>query len=352
MHKKVKTTFVAGLVLSASIACSKADAAEVFYAPGFCDPKALTVFVQNKSAESEKWWTQVHENGAIKEGYQELDGKSEMKVAGTDFLSDKRGFSLKAGSANALRFTATCDSQKLLLSSTTSPQVTHYLPMGLSSVKLSVLNLYMNSSEVTLKAFDLSGLLIEEKTLHFTKHYETQNLKWNLNRLVARIEASSFQRFHSEIIYGDEEKQSPPLVMNPVRLPADISKKYFLISTKTPSENGSFVIALDDAETIATAREQIRRPELEKIVVARIALNTGPGINRNFQARDKAPYSWNVTDVDAFGDFAHIDCDGNPDLVEERLQQKINEGGRICFWRYRVVRELTPSEVSTGVLNP
>lgn len=348
MQKIAKTTLVAGLVLSASVA----DSAEVFYAPGFCDPKALTVFVQNKSSEAEKWWTQTHENGVIKEGYQELDAKSEMKVAGTDFLSDKRGFSVKAGNAGALRFTASCDAQKVLLSSTASPQVTHYLPAGISSVKLSVLNLYLNSSDVTLKAFDLSGLLVEEKTLHLAKHYETQNLKWNLNRIISRVEVSSTQRFHSEIFYGDEEKQSPPLAMSPVRLPADVSKKYFLISTKTPSENGSFVIALDDEETIATAREQIRRPELEKIVVARIGLNTGLGSNRNFQARDKAPYSWNVTYVDAFGDFAHIDCDGNPDLVEERLQQKINEGGRICFWRYRVVRELTPQEVSTGILNP
>jgi hypothetical protein len=352
MQKIAKTTLVATLVLSASIAAAPAYGAEVFYSPGFCDPKALTIFVQNKSSEAEKWWTQVHENGVIKEGYQELDAKSEMKIAGTDFLSEKRGFSVKAGNANTLRFTATCDSQKVLLNSATSPQVTHYLPFGISSVKLSLLNLYLNSNDVNLKAFDFNGVLIEEKPIHLGKHYETQNLKWNLSRPVGRIEASAINRFHSEIFYSDEEKQSPPLAMSPVRLPASESKKYFMISTKTPSENGSFVIALDDEETIATAREQIRRPELEKIVVARIALNNGPSINRNFQSRDKAPYSWNVTYVDAFGDFAHIDCDGNPDLVEERLQQRINEGGRICFWRYRVVRELTPSEVSTGVLNP
>ncbi len=344
---KAQTTLVVGFLLSASVA----QTAELFYAPGFCDPKALTVFVENKSSEPEKWWSQVHENGVIKEGYQEIDAKSEMKLAGADFLPDKRGFSVKAATANTLRFTLTCDTQKVLLSSVTSPQVTHYLPANTSSIKLSLLNLYLNSNDLTAKAFDSAGLVIEEKTLHFTKDYETQNLKWSLNRAISRIEITAPNRFHSEVFYSDDDKQSPPLALTPVRLPADISKKYFLISTKTPSENGSFVIGLDDEETIATAREQIHRPELEKIIVARIALGVGPVANRNFQARDKAPYSWNVTYVDAFGDFAHIDCDGNPDLVEERLQQRLNEGGRICFWRYRVVRELTPFEVSSGILS-
>ncbi len=69
-----------------------------------------------------------------------------------------------------------------------------------------------------------------------------------------------------------------------------------------------------------------------------------------FFQKDKSPYSWSVNRVDAFADFAHIDCDGSPDITEERLMQKLNEGGRICFWRYRVVRELKAEEVSSGKL--
>ncbi|WP_413557126.1 hypothetical protein [Bdellovibrio sp. HCB209] len=348
MAQKTAKITLGTLILATA---TQSPAAELFYSPGFCDPKALTIHVQNKTSEHEKWWTQVHENGVIKEGYQELDGGSEMKISGADFLPDKRGFSLKAGNANALRFTASCDGQKTLLNSVTSPQVVHYFPKGQTAFKLSLLNLYVNKNDLKLKAFDDAGFVVDRKSFSLSKHYETQNLKFTFDRAIARIEINGSARFHSEAFYGDDEKQSPPLALSPVELPVSAAKKYFLISTKTPSENGSFVIALDDEDTINTAREQIRRPELEKIVVARVALGSG-GVNRNFQARDKSPYSWNVTYVDAFGDLAHIDCDGNPDLVEERLQQRLNEGGRICFWRYRVVRELTPFEVSTGLLKP
>ncbi|MEK2688614.1 BP74-related protein [Bdellovibrio sp. GT3] len=340
------------LIIGALLFNHAALAAETFYVPGFCPREDIKILVQNKSQEPEKWWTQVHMNGGVKERYQEIEAHSEMKIAGSAFLSDDRGFSLKAATAGALKFTAICEEQKILLSSVTSPQVTHYLPAGQTSVKMSLLNLYLKSIDVTLKSYDLAGVQLEEKSLRISTHYDTANLKWSFNRSVARIEIASSGRLHSEVFYGDDLKQSPPLALTPIPLEVDAGKKYFMISTKSPSENGSYVIGLDDSETIATAREQIQNPDLEKIVVARIALSPGLSVNRNFQARDKSPYSWNVTHVDSFGDFAHLDCDGNPDLVEERLQQRLSEGGRICFWRYRVVRELTPLEVSSGLLNP
>ena len=95
---------------------------------------------------------------------------------------------------------------------------------------------------------------------------------------------------------------------------------------------------------------EIKNPMLAKIVVAGIELGNG-GFNRALLAKDKVPYSWSVYRVDAFADFAHIDCDGSPELVEERIAQRLSEGGRICFWRYRVVRELKPSEINSGSLS-
>ncbi|WP_413584206.1 hypothetical protein [Bdellovibrio sp. HCB274] len=348
MTFKVQNLLVVGFCLFTSVGYGS----ELFYAPGFCPRDSLKILVQNKSAEPEKWWTQVHENGVIRERYQEIDAKSEMKLAGSAFLPDDRGYSLKSANAGTLKFTALCEDQKVLLGSVTSPQVTHYLPAETTAVKISLLNLYLNSNIITLKAFDTTGELTEEKLILLGKHYETQNLKWIFKRAIARIEVSATARMHSEVFYGDDLKHSPPLVLTPMTLPTDNDKKYFMISTKGPSENGSFVIAMDDEETISIAREQIRNPELEKIVVARIATGVGLGINRNFQSKDKSPYSWTVTHVDSFGDFAHLDCDGSPDLVEERLQQRLSDGGRICFWRYRVVRELSPDEVRSGILKP
>ncbi|MBO9668068.1 MAG: hypothetical protein J7501_14805 [Bdellovibrio sp.] len=339
------------ILISMFFATSVARGAEIFYAPALCAPEEMMIFVANKTAEPQKWWTQVYHDGLVDEVFQEVDAKAEMKISGTSFWNGTQGFALKALNANTLRFTLTCPQQKMLLGSVTSPFATHYFPTGISALKLSLLNLYLNSNQVTLKAFDLSGALIEEKYLRLEKHYDTQNLKWILNRDVARVEISGAARLHSEIFFGDDERQSPPVAMTPATLQPDLNKKYFLVAAKGQSPNGSFVIALDDEEKIRTAREQITTPELEKIVVARIALGNDQH-NRAFNSRDKSPYSWSVTDVDAFADFAHIDCDGSPDLIEERLQQRLNEGGRICFWRYRVVRELSLPEVITGILKP
>ncbi|MGZ6395786.1 MAG: BP74-related protein, partial [Pseudobdellovibrionaceae bacterium] len=60
-----------------------------------------------------------------------------------------------------------------------------------------------------------------------------------------------------------------------------------------------------------------------------------------------SPWSWQVVEAQNYADFAHISCDGTPALVEERLNSWLQEtGGTICFWNYRVVRELTLRELT------
>lgn len=329
-----------------------AMASDVVYAPGFCEPSALTLFITNNTAEPQRVWTQVRFDEELKEIPYDLDSHSQIKIRGSQFLAAKTGFSLKSWNPNTLQITASCEeSLSIPLSRLTSAQVSHYLPSAVSSVKIHLLNLFLKSQNVVLKAFNKAGVLVEKKELSLEKYYDTQTLKWSFSENVARIDVEAQERINSVITYdlAGVEKLSPAMALKPVTLPTDTEKTYFLVSTKEARPEESFVIALQDPQMIATAREQIRNPSLEKIVVAGIELGHG-GFNRAFSARDKSPYSWSVNRVDAFADFAHIDCDGSPDLTEERLLQKLNEGGRICFWRYRVVKELSAEEVSSGKL--
>ncbi|UXR63657.1 hypothetical protein EZJ49_11285 [Bdellovibrio bacteriovorus] len=352
MDFSIKTSIsISSLILLTHL---PAAASQLFYSPALCPPENLTIFVTNKSSEPQRVWTQIRFDQDIDELHHDLDPKSQIKIRGTEFLPTQRGFSIKAWDKNTVQVTSTCsDSFSTPLTDTTSPEVTHWLPSSVQTVKLHIMNLYLKSNSVQLKAYNRLGVAVAERQVELKNYYDTEIFKWSLGQDVARIEVQGQERLHSVLTYdnGTSEQVSPAVAMKPVSLPVDTSKTYFMVSTRDARPEEAFVIALDKPELIATAREQIRNPALEKIVVAGIELGHG-GFNRALLARDKAPYSWSVNRVDAFADFAHIDCDGSPELTEERLMQKLNEGGRICFWRYRVVKELSAEEVSSGKLKP
>lgn len=352
MDLGIKTSI--GIFSFVTLLGSASQASEVFYATGFCEPSSLTLQVKNTSKEAQHLWTQVRYNDELVERSFEVSAQGQVVIEGSQFLTEKNGFSLKAWNKKTLQMTLKCsDRGHVTLTDLSTPEVSHWLPTPAKSIKLHVMNLFLKSNSVKLKAFNAKGSLVEEKELRIESYYDTESLKWTFTEPVSRIDVQGQERLSSVLFFdsGSEEKSAPGFSLKPATLPVDSSKTYFLVSTKEARPEESFVIALTESAQIATAREQIKNKNLEKIVVAGIELGHG-GFNRSFSSRDKAPYSWSVNRVDAFADFAHIDCDGSPELTEERLLQKLNEGGRICFWRYRVVRELTPQEVSSGALKP
>ncbi|MGZ3770143.1 MAG: BP74-related protein [Bdellovibrio sp.] len=335
-----------------TLSFNTAKAFEVRYVPAYCDPSALSLLVKNKTAEPQRFWTQVRLENELKEIFFELPAHENLEIPGNEIVSEKMAFSVKALEKKSVEISTTCKGMmKVPVSDLTTPKVTHYFPKKVKKISLYLLNLYLNKNSIALTAFDKKGQVIDHKEIQLQKYYDTEYLKWSFAEDVEKIEVSGAERLNTSAFYSaiDEEKLSPAMALEPVRFPLNNTKTYFLVSTKNNPEE-AFVIAIDDPQKIATAREQIKTPSLEKIIVAGITLGNG-GFNRAFLSKDKSPYSWSVTSVDAFADFAHIDCDGSPDIVEERLMERLNSGGSICFWRYRVVRELSPQEVSSGKLN-
>jgi hypothetical protein len=347
MDLGIKTSIgIAAFLLSVT-----AHASEIFYSPSDCSPEELIIKIKNTSNEPQRLWTQIRFGDEIDEIQYDLDAKSEMKIKGTEFMPTTSSYSLKTWDTNRLKVLSQCRGLEAPLSVLTSPEVLHYLPnSSAQTVKVKLLNLYLKSNQVTLKAVSRTGKVIAEQALKIEKYYDTASVKWNLPEGASQLEITAENRINSFVTFEANGKENlSPGLPKTVRLPASDAKTYFLVSTKDSRPDEAFVVAMDEPAKIATAREQIKNPHLEKILVAGIELGHGDE-NRAFLSRDKAPYSWHVSRVDAFADFAHIDCDGSPGLTEERLAQKLNEGGRICFWRYRVVRELTLQEVQSGKL--
>lgn len=344
--KTFLSTAALGLLLSLP-----AFGAEVFYVPAFCEPSLLKIHVQNPSSTAQRLWTQVRGTTELEELHFDFDSFEKRTISGEEFLGLSQGFSIKTWQPGILKISVQCDQESLIpLGQTTSPEVTHYFPRGVRSVKFNIQNLAWQSHPVLLTAYSLGGAVIGSR--HFDlKDYDTQAFKWTLHEDMARVEVRSEGRLHSWAFFpnGVSESFSPGVSLKPVVLEPDLSKTYFLVATRDARPSESYVVGFSDPEQIKTARAQINTTGFEKILVARLQIGHG-GFNRNYFSKDHAPYSWSVSEVDAFADFAHISCDGSPDLVEERLMQYVNDGGRICFWRYRIVRELSASEVSSGFL--
>ena len=108
----------------------------------------------------------------------------------------------------------------------------------------------------------------------------------------------------------------------------------------------AYVLPLEDAADIAHARALVSEgiSAGAPLVVAKIT--AGPdGVNRNTLAPGEPPWSWHVTEFQAFGDMAIELCDGSPQMVENDVAGWIaNTGGQVCFWSYTVTAEL-PVEV-------
>jgi len=121
---------------------------------------------------------------------------------------------------------------------------------------------------------------------------------------------------------------------------------YFEVRSQD-KKGDSFVAKIIDPLLIAEARKQIANPSLEKILFAKITKGHA-GTNRNWSKNEKPFWSWSIAEVTSINDLASTSCNGLPQSVEDRVDSWVKDPGRICFWSYRIRRELKSSEVAAG----
>lgn len=351
MDLRLKTLLLVGTLLNTLPAWSF----ETQFAPAYCEPEQHRLEVENRTPFLQRLWTQVRVGDEFLEQAYDIPASGKITLDVADFTSERRAFTLRPFQENSLRVTSVCgEKTRTVLSKITSPQVSHYLPRGISRVHLHLLNLFLQEQKIQITAVSATGQTLAQEKVWLKNYYDTELLDWNIPEGTSRLDVQGTERLSSLLFFDAASGwlSSPAVAVQPVVLNPAPDKVYFLMAAKNSNLAESFVVGMDDPEMIATARQQIKNPSLEKIMIAGIELGNG-NYNRSFSTTDRAPYSWSVNRVDAFGDLASVSCNGSPDLTEERLAKVLYEGGgRICFWRYRILRELSTTEIAVGQLNP
>lgn len=162
------------------------------------------------------------------------------------------------------------------------------------------------------------------------------NLAWSYFRVSAKNRFSAFNLNAS----GSEG----PTLVQPQTSFIDSNASYFLIGPRTGSGD-EFIVKITNPEMIVKAKNIIANPKLEKIVFGKIQKGFG-GFNRNWSKKEKSFWSWSVSEVTNFADIASTACNGIPQVVEDRLSSWLQDPGKICFWNYRLKKEISAEEVA------
>ena len=139
----------------------------------------------------------------------------------------------------------------------------------------------------------------------------------------------------------DESKDTPD---------PDPSLVYFMVAETNPVHGDAFILPLKDAGQIAEAR-QIIHDGGTPIIVAEITKNNNDHYSLNKDLKNNRKWSWHITEFLGFADNTIEILDGWPEYVEDNYSDWVkttkgpNGKGRIGFWTYSLVREVSVDEL-------
>lgn len=137
------------------------------------------------------------------------------------------------------------------------------------------------------------------------------------------------------------------MIVDPQPLSEDTTAGvYFEVGPRT-GPGDSFTVKITNPAMIQKARLQISNPTLEKMLFAKIQKGHQKQ-NRNLASTTKAFWNWSVTEVTNIADLGSTACNGLPQIVDDRIDSWVQDPGRICFWTYRIKREVPAREIATG----
>lgn len=216
---------------------------------------------------------------------------------------------------------------------------------NLSLDQLWIQNLYTGKNEFKIEFEDTEHNKITVENLKFTA---LQSLLYDVpksakNWSYVKISASYKYSAFNLTTKGNEI----PFTVFPQKSQVEESAFYFLVGPRTGTAD-SFIVKITDEKMVERARDLIRNPQKEKMLFARIQKDH-QGFNRNWSKSEKSFWSWSTVEVTNFADLGSTACNGIPQVVEDRMDHWVEDPGQICFWNYRVKKELTALEVSTGL---
>lgn len=302
-----------------------------------------TLSIRNTSNQNLRAWIQKFSDGRRFETEISVRAFSNADFPIVAANADERFSLMHFAPVQKISAAFNCD-KSILSAKTQSLEggVMNYAKSDLAENKIWLQNLYSEENNVTIEYVDAFGksVSIENVTL---KSLEQKNFKTTLPETF----------WHSLKISAEQRWTSFGLVSTGVRAPqgvkpqttrVDPTAAYFEVAPRE-GQGDTFIARIYDPALIARARELVRHPEYEKIVFAKV-VKGHQGYNRNFSKPEKGFWSWSITEVTNFDDIASTACNGIPQLVEDDVDFWVRNPGRICFWNYRIKKELSVQEIT------
>lgn len=316
--------------------------AEVLHWPQLCEGGELQI--KNKTEKSFSVWLQKFGTNLIRETEIELTENETITYSLDNITKDEHYSLLNNADKLAVEVNYKCNG-KTYASNPFEGGVITYQKTQSSEHMIVVENLYSanNKIQIDLKDKYYNVILSEKVDLSaFKKHFFQipASLKnWESAQISAESKYSGF--------YVNDQSNPKPVSVKPQASDIDISATYFVIGPRT-GEGDNFVVKVTNADIVAKARDLIKNPQKEKMVFARIQKGHS-GYARNWSKPEKSFWSWSVSEVTSFDDLGSTACNGTPQQVEDRVDFWVNDPGQICFWNYRVKKELKSSQVANGL---
>lgn len=354
MRNKVCLTL---FLISCLFQSKPAGARETFYLPSFCKPSEAKLRISNASAQAMHFGVR---SLAVNEGLQfalQPGGVQEIALETVPNIGDGPLTAMSVlASDSGSKIQYTCGDWILDVQQQISPLQKF---RAKAPFEIRLLNLHGTSQNVSIYSESILGKRVLLAQHQFETRYDEKLLTFDSvpmgsNSISVEAEGrisaylTTYRKSSYASIFWPRAKDLHRNVMpmeSAAILPINGALTYFLMGN--PERDEYYVLPLEDLQLIAQARELIQTG-YKKLVSAeiRVASAKSSRANRNFVGKS-TPWSWEVERVYGFNDFGSIDCDGSPQQVEDLL---LAWHKPICFWSYHLIRELSPTEVSTGQL--
>ena len=332
---RIKHHLAFALALSISAGFASAD---VLHWPELCRTGVLRM--KNTDNANQSLWLQKFNPSLATETEYDVPPLGEVSI-NIEKLENEHYSLLHFNSARKMQVSYECGKNTYAASALEGGAVT-FPRNGITSVWLQNLFSGTNAVEIEFQniAFQkLSSVTFELNSLA-SRNFELPALDWHYLKITSTNRLTSFPLNDSGAVV--------PVLVQAQKTEVENDAAYFLVAAREGASD-SFVVKIKDAAMTAKARDLVKNPQKEKMLFARIQKNH-QGFNRNFSTTQKNLWSWSTAEVTNFADLGSIACNGQPQVLEDRMDSWLEDPGQICFWNYRVKKELTPLEVATGSL--
>ena len=323
--------------------CPKLNA-EILHWPQICfGENSGELHIKNNSSKNTSVWIQKFNKTLLSEIEVPISAKSNFILALDSLANSERYSLLNMNQPSSIEVKYKCHQNVYSSSSIEGGELTFRKSSFLTN-KIWIQNLYTDVNHVKIEFQDINfnKIAIEELSLAPSISIQFSIPNSIINWAYFKISSSHKSSIFNLTSTGADR----PIQVTPVKTQVDPDAFYFLVESRSGSSD-SFIVKITQPSLVESARELVKNPQKEKILFARIQKDH-QGFNRNWSKPEKNFWSWSTSEVTSFGDIGSTVCNGSPQEVEDRTDFWVEDPGRICFWNYRIRKELSPQNVESG----